>query len=495
MTMPFKNPITSRKAALGVAAACIGLTALLWMGWLMLGPKSTDGAEQPDRIPTYESEPQAVRLTEAMSTAIDEVFTSQKQMAMTFNGLADRETMARLLVELAEYDIRATFFLPGMRVAEEPDLAAMIVEAGHEIGNNTLDHADMSEWSAAQIVEDLQLSNEIVERETGVRPRYVRTRSGDYSDELRRAAEALGLDAVVGYSINPRDRDMQSAAEIGAYVDRYMRRGAVLLLNTHLNPEVVGSIAPIAEAAKRKGYAIVPLGELVDGGALRKPLEEIPGYDAARMNPDYADSAYTYIESLPNGEKKIALTFDDWGSEGTINTILEILDAYEVKCTFFLVGEGVERNPNLARAILDAGHEIANHSYSHKVVTTLTPEELQEEVVKGHQAITNAIQEQPLMFFRPPTGEIDEISSRIIAATGYEMIVNYDVTALDWDEDHSAEDITNTIMERTVDGSIILLHILDNIHTPEALPHVLEGLLDKGYSFVKVTELLSYARE
>ncbi len=481
-----------RSVLMLTVVAMAGLAVLVWTGWLSLGTHSSEEAvsSADESVPAM-GVPSELS-SEERSLAIDTIFTSQKQMALTFNGLADMETMTSLLHELDKHDIRATFFLPGMRVAEEPDLVEKIVQAGHEIANNTLDQQDMSEWPIADIYEDLRLTNELIEREVGIQPRYVRSRSGDYTDDLRRAAEALGMEAVVGYSINPRDRDGKSAAEIGAYVDRYMRRGAVVLLHTNLNPEIVDAIAYIADAATHKGYSFVPIGQLRENGTVYKPLEEIPGFDAAQMNPDYADRTYTLIESIPNGKKEIAMTFDDWGSEDTINAVLDILDDYDLKCTFFLVGEGVEKNPNLARAILDDGHEIANHTYSHKVVTTLSPKELQEEVVKGHQALTEALQEPPLMIFRPPTGVFDDTAARIIAATGYQMIVNYDVDPMDWDAAHSAEDITNTILEQTVDGSIILLHILDDKHTIEALPNVIEGLQAEGYSFVKVTELMEY---
>ncbi|GIQ69804.1 polysaccharide deacetylase family protein [Xylanibacillus composti] len=493
--MPFKNLFTSRKSALAALAVIVGLALLVWTSWMLLGKREKPPLEFDSANSLSQDEEQAVVLTEELGLAVDDVYTSRKRVALTFNGMADLDTMTRLLQELDKHQMRATFFLPGMRVAEEPDVVGMIAEAGHEIANNTLDQLDMSSWSAEQIVEDLQLTNELIERETGLSPRYVRTRSGDYTDEMRRAAKALGMEAVIGASINPRDRDGQSAAEIGAYVDRFLHRGAVILLNTHLNPEIVDAIGHIAEAVERQGFVAVPLGELMGEGTVRKALEEIPGHDAAQLNLDYANTDYLYITSLPNGENKIALTFDDWGSEKTINHILETLASYNVKSTFFLVGDGVERNPNLARAILDEGHEIANHTHSHKVVTTLSPEELQEDVVKAHRVLTEALQEQPLMLFRPPTGEIDENASRIIAATGYRTIVNYDVTALDWDVNNRAEDIVSTILERTVDGSIILLHLHDHIHTPEALPDVIEGLQDRGFTFVKVTELLEYAKE
>ena len=156
-----------------------------------------------------------------------------------------------------------------------------------------------------------------------------------------------------------------------------------------------------------------------------------------------------------------------------------------MKATFFLRAKGVESNPNLARAMVEGGHDVANHSYSHPVVTSLTPEELQQDVVKAHQVITEAIQQQPVMLFRPPTCVVDDERAKALAAAGYPAIAMYDVTTLDWDISNSADDIVNGVMTKTQKGSVILLHMLDDIHTIEALPRVIEGLKNKGYTFVK----------
>lgn len=445
--------------------------------------------DRPSADPQITDEP--IIYSQELSKVIDAVYTTKKQMALTFNGMADRQTMRELLDELERYDMQATFFLPGMRVAEEPDIAQLIVERGHEIANNTLQQADMSMFSYEQIFRDLQLANQVFADKLGIQPKYVRTRSGDYTDNVRYAAHALGMEAVVSASINPRDRDMQSAEELAAYVERFLHRGAVVTMNTDLNPNIVSSIRYLADVAKRSGFTWVTLEELVAGGGERKPLEQIPGFDAAVMNLQGASDDYVILDRLPNGRNEVVLTFDDWGSEQTINRILDILQEHEVEATFFVTAQGVEYNPNLARAVIEAGHEIANHTYSHRDVTELTAEELQVDIVKAHHTITYAIQEQPLMIFRPPTGAIDEASARTIAQTGYRTIALFDVTALDWDVSRDAATITSTILQKTVDGSFILLHLHDGIHTADALPDIITGLRSRGFQFVKMSDLLA----
>jgi peptidoglycan/xylan/chitin deacetylase (PgdA/CDA1 family) len=196
------------------------------------------------------------------------------------------------------------------------------------------------------------------------------------------------------------------------------------------------------------------------------------------------------VRKAITNDKVVSLTFDDWGTDYTVTKVLDILRQYGIPATFFVRVNGVKNNPNLARSILREGHDVGNHTFSHPEITTLTPEQLQEEVVKAHRILTEALQQQPTMLFRPPKRVIDETSARIVAATGYSTIVNYDVTTFDWDTSHSPDDIFQTIEEKTTPGSIILLHILDDLPSLEALPRIIEYLLGQGYTFIKVSELI-----
>lgn len=431
-----------------------------------------------------------VRYAGEKSEVILSVPTTNRELTLTFNGMADEKTMKLLLDELDLYEIKATFFLPGIRVAEEPAIAKEVLSRGHEIENNTLNQLDMSELSYEQIYKEIDLSNEIIKKETGVTPRYIRTKSGEYNDDIRLVTAQLGMDAVISYNINPKDWDMKDAKSIGEYIEKYISRGGIISLNTHLNPEVIPAIAYLSKAAEDIGYKFITLEKLLENGDEMKALNEIKGFDAIKVNLDYENIQPNLIYDVARNDKLITLTFDDWASDRTVTKVLDILAEYDLKATFFLIGSGVERNPNLARAILKEGHEVASHSYGHKIVTQMEPLELQEDLVKAHEVLTVAIQQQPTMLFRPATGEINEEAAKIITATGYPAIALYDVTVLDWDVRNKAEDIVRKVMEKTKAGSVILLHILDDTHTIEALPMVIEGLTSKGYQFVKMSELI-----
>src|SRR5690625_339467 len=312
---------------------------------------------------------------------------------------------------------------------------------------------------------------------------------------MRLASAMLHMEGVVESSINPKDRNMQSAEEIVAYIDRFITSGAIIHLNTYINPEVVDAIPILADTVESKGYSFATLTDIVESEYITKDLEEIDGYDAVQPNLHY-EHIEPYIFYRKNTtEKEIALTFDDYASETRTREILRILADYNIKSTFFLIGSAVENNPHLAKVILHAGHEVASHSYHHVNVTEMTPEELQEDVIMAHHSLTYAIQQSPLLYFRPAQGLIDDRSAKVITATGIETIALYDIASFDWNVDYTVEDIYHRVMDRVGPGKVIVMHILDESNTVEALPLIIENLQEQGYTFVKLSSWIEEDNE
>ncbi|MBM7567117.1 polysaccharide deacetylase family protein [Paenibacillus sacheonensis] len=419
------------------------------------------------------------------------VYTTKRELSLTFDGMADKGTMERILNELDKYGIKATFFLPGMRVAEEPDIANEIRARGHEIESNTLNREDVSQLTYAQILKDLKLSMGVIQQKTGTAPQYVRAVNGSSNEDLRVAAAVDGLDAVVGSSLYLHNWKSETDLQKRNYIRKYINRGGIIAIDTEENATIDASIDLIAKGARDVGYSFVTIDKLIHDGGERKPLEQIPGYDAARVNSDYGEAAYrVFVNKEGDTKKEVSLTFDDWGTDYTVTKILDTLDAYKVKASFFLRADGVEKNPNLARAIVEQGHDVANHTYSHPVITTVTSEALQEEIVKAHRIITEAIQEKPTMLFRPPTGDFDARTLKAVGATGYHDVAIFDVTPDDYVKSRSAAQIAQTVKEQTANGSVVLLHLLDDIQTIQALPIIIKELRSEGYTFVRMSELM-----
>lgn len=409
------------------------------------------------------------------------------KVSLTFNGLADNDTMKLLLTKLDESNMKATFFLDGMRVAQEPELVKDILKRGHEVQNGTLTFPDISTLNYEQTYEEIMLTNQIFEEHLGYTPKFVRSRSGDVTDNMRLAAKALDMKAVIGLSINPLDRKMQSAQELINYISKYIDRGSIIHLNTYINPAIIDAIPLLAQLAKERQYTITTLSDLLDERYLTKSVEEIAGYDAVSPNLNYEQVKPNLYYRKETTKKEIAITFDDWAHEKRVKEVLDVLRKYNIKSTFFLIGSGVEKNPQLAKMIVEEGHEVASHSYYHLDVTKMTPEELQADLVKAHQALTYALQEPPLLYFRPAQGIMDERTAKIITAAGIKTIAMYDIASFDWNLDYSAQDIYDRVISRVAPGKVIVMHILDGTNTVEALPLIIEKLLEDGYSFSKMS--------
>lgn len=442
--------------------------------------------KEPATIKPIASKIEIPKSEKVSKGAINQVATTQKKMALTFNGLADKQTMDKLLKELNRFDIKATFFLQGIRVAEDPDLAKEIIKQGHTIQNNTLNHVlpDRLEYEEAYI--ELVLANRVFKEHLNIEPKYARTRSGDSSDSFQEAATQLNME-VVTYTINPKDTQMQSAEEIADYIRRFANRGAIIELNTYINPEVIRAISLIYQYASADGYTLTTFEEVHQTNYL---VDELIDTNNLAVNTEYENSKPAIIEKFSTTEKEIALTFDDWASDETISAVLDILDDYNVKSTFFLIGKGVETNPQLARLILERGHEVASHSYNHKVITTMDPGALQEDLVKNDQILTHALQEKPLNYFRPAQGVLDEVTAKAIGATGVDYIMLYDVASLDWDLSLSEDEVYNRVVSQVGPGSIVDMHILDESHTVSVLPRIIEHLQQNGYKFKKISEMI-----
>lgn len=177
-----------------------------------------------------------------------------------------------------------------MRVAQEPELVKDILARGHEVENGTLTFPDMTDLNYEETFKEVLLANQVFEEQLGYTPRYVRSRSGDATDNMRLATKALNMGGVVEASINPSDRNMQSAQEIIDYIDRFLNSGSIIHLNTYINPAIIDVIPLLAQLAKEKGYTMTTLNGVVEKQYQVKSLEEIEGFDAIQVNLDYENA-------------------------------------------------------------------------------------------------------------------------------------------------------------------------------------------------------------
>jgi polysaccharide deacetylase family sporulation protein PdaB len=195
------------------------------------------------------------------------------------------------------------------------------------------------------------------------------------------------------------------------------------------------------------------------------------------------------IRKVPTTDKVVALTFDDGPLNGTTPEILHILKNKNVKATFFVVGERVKKFPKLVQQEIAEGHEIGSHTYSHPQLPLLTKTEIEEELSKTEESISQLAPKPTL--FRPPGGKYSNAIVKLAQDKGYTIIL-WSIDPYDWRSPPVGK-IVDSVLNNIKPGSIILLH--DGIYpspTPEAVEFIIDSLKSRGYEFVTVSQLLQH---
>lgn len=186
---------------------------------------------------------------------------------------------------------------------------------------------------------------------------------------------------------------------------------------------------------------------------------------------------------------KVALTFDDGYSSrnGSLTKILDTLKAHNVHVTFFLLGDWIEDHPTEMRRIIADGHEIGNHSYNHPLFTTLTEQQIRNEVLANENLIKQ-FGFDPKPNFRYPYGGHNAYTDAILSNLGYRY---WSWTASTGDTGPNGKNVgavTAGALANLHDGGIILAHVSSD-YTAEALDDIINRIETAGYSIVKISQL------
>jgi peptidoglycan-N-acetylglucosamine deacetylase len=198
------------------------------------------------------------------------------------------------------------------------------------------------------------------------------------------------------------------------------------------------------------------------------------------------------VPRIDTRQKVVALTFDDGPTPGVTEEVLSILNEAGVKATFFVIGVNLERNLEDGRKIVAAGHELGNHTYSHKRMVLKTPSFIESEIARTDQLIRQAGY-QSAIHFRPPYGKKLILLPYFLARTSRKTIT-WDVEPDSYPEIAAdSNKIVAHVMEKTRPGSIILLHVMSDSRSEslKAVKGVISGLKGQGYSFKTVSEILN----
>ena len=198
------------------------------------------------------------------------------------------------------------------------------------------------------------------------------------------------------------------------------------------------------------------------------------------------------VARVDTDQAVVALTFDDGPSTDYTQPVLEILKAHDVRATFFLTGRETAENPQQAKAIADAGHEIGNHSWSHNRMIFVSPETVRAEIENTDAAI-RATGYRGELHFRPPYGK------KLVTLPWY--LAQNDRTTIMWDLEPEADPaaaadpraMADYVIANATNGSIIIMHVMyeSREKSQQALPALIDGLKARGLKFVTVSELLA----
>ncbi len=208
--------------------------------------------------------------------------------------------------------------------------------------------------------------------------------------------------------------------------------------------------------------------------------------------PLHADAAEPPIRAGSSDTPRIALTFDDGPHPKKTDAILDLLEEYGIRATFFVIGENVGNYPAPLLRAVSSGHEIGNHTFSHGRTARLSAEELESEIRKAEQTLLTVANVRTSLF-RPPEGVCSDTVLRAAKTLGYRVIL-WNVDTRDWDK-ASAEEIVKCVRANVRNGSILLFHdyTAPGTNTLEALRRLIPELIADGYEFVTVSELCCFS--
>ena len=218
-------------------------------------------------------------------------------------------------------------------------------------------------------------------------------------------------------------------------------------------------------------------------GIIKDLRQENPKNPAKEVQRELSDATAYVSSSMVTEASRVAITFDDGPSSTCTPVLLDGLKERGVKATFFLIGENVEKNPELVKRLYKEGHLIGNHTYHHVEITMVSNEVAYQEIMDADDAIYS-ITGKHTEYMRPPFG----LWQRSLELDLEVMPVMWTIDPLDWTTEN-VDEIVNKVVTEAEENDIILLHDYYDSSVKAAL-QIVDQLKERGFTFVTVEELL-----
>jgi peptidoglycan/xylan/chitin deacetylase (PgdA/CDA1 family) len=190
------------------------------------------------------------------------------------------------------------------------------------------------------------------------------------------------------------------------------------------------------------------------------------------------------VWDISSSNKTIYLTFDDGPTPNITNWVLDQLNFYDAKATFFCIGKNISNHPEILKHIIQNGHTVGNHTNNHLNNWKVTTKTYTEDIEQTHKVLKQYLNSESNQLFRPPYGKIKSRTTKKLQNKGYKLIM-WDVLSADFDQSITPEKCLENVLHNTTNGSIIVFH--DSVKAFKNLKYVLPKTLayfsEKGYNF------------
>ena len=418
------------------------------------------------------------------SQIINSVNITENVIALTFDDGHSYGNLSEILYNLNYLGVKATFFMNG---DADASLLQQIVADGHQLANHSYSHGDSTTLSSSALANDINLMEDYIQTTTGTSSLpFFRLPYGSYNNSVLDTVGSLGYQYTIGWDVDTLDWTGISATEVSNAVVNNVKPGSIVLMHAS-----VGA----ANTPESLWYSIAALKQAGYGFSTVSDLLALGGYfaveEAAPIEEDYSDDILSeVINQVSTGEKTISLTISDASDAENVREILANLATMDVKATFFLNGL---TDPTVINEIIQQGHEIGNHTYTHDDATAMSV----DEVVWELNAMETLVQDSTggattRPYFRAPMGATNDAVLATAASMGYMYTIGWTVDTRDWSGTLTAAQVSSAVVNNLAPGAIFLMHGNASASTtPAALLQMITTIRQLGYNFATISGLLA----